>query len=150
MTIMIDYIKILLKNIDIIRLLNLPQLEFKFIASETGEYSTKRVADYHFCKITVYEAGIVLFTGSIHKMWNSLNGIVAPNFKTKIEHKGFNGNLFTIDNVIEVRGFLEELFNCDADQMIFQNMKKKAKTPNDMAYRCNQKMNVSSPTQIER
>lgn len=119
---MIDYIKILLLNVDIERLLKLSFLDFKFEVSETGEYSTKKTAEYHFCKITIYDTGIVLFTGSIHKLWNSLNDIKAPNFKNIDTYKGFNGNQFTIDNIIEVRNHLENLFDCEPQQMIFQNI----------------------------
>ncbi len=120
---MIDYVKILLKEIDLNRLLNLSSLDFKTNLSEkTGELSDKRVANYHFCKITVYDSGIILFTGSIHKMWNSLNNVKSPNFKTEKEYKGFNGNQFTINNIFEVRKHLQELFSCDFEQMIFQNI----------------------------
>lgn len=119
---MIDYTKILLEDMDIERLLNLPQLEFKFEVSDTGEYSTKKIADYHFCKIVVHESGIVLFTGSIHKMWNSLNNIKAPNFKKLKFYKGFNGNQFVINDIIKVRIHLQALFNCHAKQMVFQNI----------------------------
>lgn len=119
---MIDYVKILLEDVDIERLLGLPELEFKFEVSITGEYSKKKTAEYHFCKIVVYESGIALFKGSIHKMWNSLNNIKAPNFDKRSEYKGYNGNLFSINNIIEIRKHLKRLFNCNAKQMIFKNI----------------------------
>lgn len=120
---LIDYLKILLLKIDIDRLLNLSFLDFKTKVSEnTGLLSTKKVAEYHFCKITVYGSGIVLFTGSIHKLWNSLNDIKSPNYKNAETYKGFNGNQFTLENIIEVRNHLENLFNCVPKQMIFQNI----------------------------
>ncbi len=120
---MIDYIKILLLNIDVNRLLKLSFLDFKIEVSEkTGELSTKKTAEYHFCKITIYDTGIVLFTGSIHKLWNSLNDIKAPNFNNINTYKGFNGNQFELKNIIEVRTHLEDLFECEPQQMIFQNI----------------------------
>jgi len=120
---LIDYIKILLLNIDINRLLNIEYLDFKTEVSEkTGVLSTKRVAIYHFCKITIYDSGIVLFTGSIHKLWNSLNDVKAPNYNHTYNYKGFNGNQFTLNNILEVRYHLEQLFNCTSCQMIFQNI----------------------------
>lgn len=119
---MIDYTKILLTNIDISRLLNSPQLKFKFEVADTGEYSTKRTANYHFCKVIVHENGIVLFTGSIHKMWNSLNNIKAPNFEKQKDYKGFNGNQFLINDIIKMRKHLQRLFDCDPVQMLFQNI----------------------------
>jgi hypothetical protein len=118
-----DYIKILLKNLDINHLLNQSILEFKTEVSEkTGLISTKRIAEYHFCKVVIYDSGIVLFTGSIHKLWNSLNGIKAPNHREVKKYKGFNGNMLTIYDVFEVRNHLTKLFNCQPYQMIFQTI----------------------------
>ena len=120
---MIDYIKILLLNVDVDRLLNLSFLDFKIEVSEnTGELSTKKTAEYHFCKITIYDTGIILFTGSIHKLFNSLIGIKAPNYNNIKTYKGFNGNQFALKNIIEVRTHLEDLFECEPQQMIFQNI----------------------------
>ena len=120
---MIDFIKILIQDADINYLTNSGALEFKSVVSEkTGELSTKKVAECHFCKITIFENGIVLFTGSIHKMWNSLNEIQAPNFNKSENYKGFNGNQFLINDIIEIRTYLGELLNCEPQQMIFQNI----------------------------
>lgn len=126
---MIDYIKILLLNIDPDRLLKLSFLDFKIEVSEnTGELSRKKIAEYHFCKITIFDTGVVLFTGSIHKFWNSLNDIKAPNYKNIEIYKGFNGNQFALENIIEVRTHLENLFECDPRQMVFQNIELGANT----------------------
>ena len=120
---MIDYVKILFSNIDIKRLYNLPFLDFTTVVNlKTGEPTTKKVVDYHFCKITIYDNGIVLFTGSIHKLYNSLKRIKAPNYKEQKQYKGFNGNQFNLTNIIEVREHLKTLFNCTPQQMIFQNI----------------------------
>lgn len=120
---MIDYVKIQLLCVDINQLLNIHSLDFKIEVSErTGVCSTKRIAKYHFCKIVIYDSGLVLFTGSIHKFWNSLNGIKAPNYKTVKLYKGYNGNQFTFNNIIEVRKHLESLFDCTPQQMAFQNI----------------------------
>lgn len=120
---MIDYVKILLKDIDVNRLENLSELDFKIEVSEkTGEVSTKKIAECNFCKVIIYDSGLVLFTGSIHKLWNSLHNVKAPNYKEVKQYKGFNGNQFTINDIVEVRQHLEALFNCDTEQMIFQNI----------------------------
>ncbi len=117
---MIDYVKISLKDIDVDRLSE--KLDFKFEVTEnTGEPSTKKSVDYHFCKITIYDSGLVLFTGSIHKLYNSLNNIKAPNWQDWKVYKGYNGNQFTINHILEVKTHLQELFDCDVEQMIFQN-----------------------------
>ncbi|MCF6348711.1 MAG: hypothetical protein L3J20_10495 [Flavobacteriaceae bacterium] len=118
---MIDYTKILLIEVDTKRLLN--RLEFKTEVSEkTGELSTKKVTIYHFCKVTVYGSGVTLFTGSIHKLYNSLKEIKAPNHKRIKQYKGFNGNQFTLNNILEVRKHLQNLFDCTPQQMAFQNI----------------------------
>lgn len=128
---MIDYVKILLLGIDVERLSEL--LKFKLEVLEgTGEYSSKKIAEYHFCKITIHESGTILFTGSIHKLWNSLNDVKAPNYKPlskeqikngiKDHYRGFNGNQFTLENIFKVRGHLEYLFDCKPQQMVFQNI----------------------------
>lgn len=120
---MIDYVKILLKGVDVPRLLSIDCLEFvSELSKKTGEISTKSVAKYHHCKITIYDSGIVLFTGSIHKLWNSINGIKANNYKGLKDYKGFNGNQFRMDDIIYVRDHLEKLFDCESNSMVFQNI----------------------------
>lgn len=115
---MIDYIKISLINIDVNRLENL--LDFKTLLSErTGELSSKKVAEHHFCKVTIYDSKLVLFTGSIHKMYNSLKGIEAPNYQNV---KGFNGNQFRFAQIDYTIGYLTKLFDCTAEQMVIQNI----------------------------
>ncbi|MDN3664462.1 hypothetical protein ACFFU1_14215 [Algibacter miyuki] len=120
---MIDYIKIKLLNIDRKRLESLPYLEFKTEVSEkTGLLAAKKIAMYHYCKITIYDSGLILFTGSIHKLHNSLNEIKAPNYKTVRNYKGYNGNIFTLDNILEINKHLCLLFDCKPNKMIFQNI----------------------------
>lgn len=125
---MIDYVKIYLKNINISKLLLNSELDFRCSVSiSTGEIlEDTLIAKYHFCQITIKNAKSemphVLFTGSVHKLWNSLNDIKAPNFNKGTTYKGFNGNLFKLSNIIEVRIHLEKLFDCKASQMIFQNI----------------------------
>lgn len=120
---MIDYVKISIIDVDIDRLLNLDCLEFvSEVSTKTGVLSNKSVTEYHCCKIVVFDRGVVLFTGSIHKLWNSLNGANSDNLKTGKQIKGFNGNQFTISNIFEIRNHLQGLFKCDAFQMVFQNI----------------------------
>ena len=129
---MIDYIKVYLQNINISKLLESSVLNFKSeISQTTGEIDESiLVAEYHFCKITIKTIKPeneptrmhVIFSGSIHKMWNSLNEIVAPNYKQNKPYKGFNGNLFTTTDILEIRKHLEILFDCEASQMVFKNI----------------------------
>tara|TARA_R110000868_G_scaffold77551_21_gene221969 strand:- start:3202 stop:4119 length:918 start_codon:yes stop_codon:yes gene_type:complete len=114
---MVDYIKLLLLNIDMERLTNLPCLEFiTGVSEKTGELLNKKEADYHQCKIIIYDTGIIIFSGSIHKLYNSIKNNVAPNPTVK-SNKGFNGNQFTLNNLIEVRNHLANLFDCEPQQM---------------------------------
>ena len=129
---MLEYVKIAFIDIEVQRLFDLPELEFKTeISEKTGEVSSKSIAKYHFCKITVRKNSLVEFSGSIHKLWNSLHNIKAPNYKPltkeqiqngiKDQYKGFNGNQFTTQNILEVKKHLGNLFDCHYKQMIFEN-----------------------------
>lgn len=131
-----DYVKMYLINIDTERLLNLSVLDFKSeISKSSGDINeTVFIAKYNHCEITIKKNNKedntngmlvnphVLFTGSIHKMWNEFNRIKAPKYKEEKVYKGFNGNQFTIHGIIEVRKHLENLFDCNSNQMIFQNI----------------------------
>ncbi|GGW37277.1 hypothetical protein [Arenibacter certesii] len=120
---MIDYVKILIKDADIDRLSDNPLLDFQLKVSEDGgEISNKKKCSYHFCTITIYDSGAVIFYGSIHKMYNSLTGILAPNHKKDKEYKGYNGNQFYWNEILFVKQHLLELFDVEPSQMIFQNI----------------------------
>jgi len=122
-TSLIDYVKILIKDADIDRLSDNPLLDFALKVSEDGgEISNKKKCTYHFCTIKIYDSGTVIFSGSIHKMYNSLTGILAPNHKTVKEYKGYNGNQFYWSEILFVKQHLIDLFNADPSQMIFQNI----------------------------
>ncbi len=119
---MIDFVKILIENPNVTFLKQSNQLEFKVEVSEkTGEISNKRIAEYHFCKIFIYPSGIVKFQGSLHKMYNSLNGIQAPNFN-KHFNKGFNGNLFTFKQIQHSIEHITKLLDVSSHQLRFQNI----------------------------
>lgn len=112
---MVDYIKLLLVGIDLQRLGNLPYLEFiRGVSERTGELLDKKEAYYHYCKITVYDTGTIVFSGSLHKLYNSLKNINSSNFNN---NKGFNGNQFTLKDLNEVKTHLINLFDCEPDQM---------------------------------
>ena len=119
---MIDFVKILIENPDPTFLKETNQLEFKVEVSEkTGEVSTKKIANYHFCKIIIYQSGRVRFQGSLHKLYNSLNGIQAPNFN-KYYNQGFNGNLFTFKQIKYSFQHIAKLLNVKVCQLRFQNI----------------------------
>lgn len=121
---MVDYIKLLIFEVDIDRLKRI--LDFKGTYSEkTGDTSIKMTAKFHFCSITIYETGTVLFAGSIHKLYNSLVGIKTPSNRYRRyrkRDKGYNGNLFTLKNIEFIQNHLSELFGCKLNQMIIRNI----------------------------
>lgn len=122
-----DFIKIKVVGISIERLLNHPQLDFNCDYSKTTTEinDSKLVSQYRFGHITIHKnkKGLyhVIFTGSVHKLWNDLNGVVAPvsDFKN---YKGFNGNCFNEEALITVKEHLCQLFDCEESQMVFQNI----------------------------
>jgi len=114
-----DYIKLYIINISVARLLRLNFLDFKVeVSSSTGELKAYQTAVHHFCKIKVYDKGHVEFSGSVHKMWNSLNGIKAP----ANGEKGYNGNDLTISDINGIGKHLKTLFDCELNQLEFHNV----------------------------
>ncbi|RZJ71548.1 hypothetical protein [Flavobacterium sp.] len=124
---MIDYVKIYLRDVNVADLLNHPDLDFRGrYSSTTGEHFDYPLeSDYHCCKIELLESRKkpqtvhVVFTGSIHKMWNSINGIDSPS---RFHSTGFNGNPFTLADLEQTIIHLETLFGCDRGQMDLQNV----------------------------
>lgn len=121
---MIDGTKMNIIGVDRQRLLESERLDFKQIVSRsTGELSPKYIAKYHHCSISLYDNSTrVYFSGSIHKMYNSLKGVYAPNHRIGFADKGFNGNQFAIIEVQESLAHITELIGCDLNQMVFENL----------------------------
>jgi hypothetical protein len=116
---MIDYTKIQILGVDIKKLLQHHNLEFiRSVSEKTGLLDTKTICHYHKCKIIVYDSGTVRFSGSIHKFYNSITGIEAPNK----DPKGYNGNQFYYYEIDFVRQHLVYLFNVPSEQMQIQNI----------------------------
>ena len=116
---MIDYTKLKLIGVDIQKLLNHHNLEFiRSVSEKTGLLDNKTICQYHKCKISVYDSGTVMFSGSIHKFYNSITGIEAPNK----DPKGYNGNQFYYHEIDFVREHLVYLFEVPPEQMQIQNI----------------------------
>jgi len=116
---MIDYTKIQILGVDIKKLLQHHNLEFiRSVSEKTGLLDTKTICDYHKCRITVYDSSTVRFSGSIHKFYNSITGIEAPNK----DPKGYNGNQFYYHEIDFVRQHLVYLFGVPPEQMQIQNI----------------------------
>lgn len=124
----IDFIKAKIINPNIEKIKNNPSLDFKMaVSSSTGEIALRETAIYHQCKIEITNNKYVRFSGSIHKMWNSLNGVYSPKYIRESRHqqvvnKGFNGNIFTLHDILEVREHLTKLLFCVPSQMEFKNI----------------------------
>lgn len=124
----LDYVKLSLTNINTDRLLRLDGLDFiEKHSKTTGEiFSDVSNADYNHCEIKIiYPKGgepFVQFSGSIHKMWNEVRGIKAPNYKPNKKYNGYNGNYFTYTEFCNARIHLAELFQCDPKQMVFHSI----------------------------
>jgi len=119
-----DYIKLRVIEPDIKKILASTQLDFKgsFSASTGVVYDDKIIAELHFCKVIVYKSGTILFSGSIHKMYNSIKGIKAPNHnKSKDKkYKGFNGNQFGTQEMSFMINYLEKLLYQKASYMLMR------------------------------
>lgn len=124
----VDYVKLLITGINVNILLDRTDLNFKCqISKTTAEINENEfTAEYGFCTIKIKNAKavnpVVQFTGSIHKLHNHLNKVLAPNYSSSKPYNGYNGNSFTLKNLIDTRTHLERLFNCKSSQMIIQNI----------------------------
>jgi hypothetical protein len=126
----IDFIKVEVRGVDVEKLKQKDELDFKGSYSEsTGEYiSNPLISKYHTCEIKISEINTnhrvqeyyVEFSGSIHKMWNSINKIYSP--KSNRKEKGFNGNQFFISQILSIKNHLLKLFECHSSQLIFHNV----------------------------
>jgi hypothetical protein len=114
---MIDFVKIIVKDFDSEHLLKCNEITFSSKVDENGVIQNHWMGTFHTCTFFVTN-NFVVFSGSIHKMWNSINQVMAPNN----DPKGFNGNQFNLANIIEVRSILSRLMNCHPSRMIFQNL----------------------------
>lgn len=107
----VDYVTLRLEGCNSEDVLKNPMLDFSLNYNEDGVViDNKRVAMCHFCKIIVYDNGSVYFKGSLHKMYNSLIKVNAPNYCKDKNYNGFNGNDFTVENISIVIDYLEQLF----------------------------------------
>lgn len=118
-----DFVKFRITNIDEQNLLSNRDLDFKGEFSEsTGEVDVKCItATIHHCRIKIFRRQqgnpTVYFSGSIHKLWNSLNGT-----DTLYGTRGFNGNIIDYDAVKQVIEYLSKLFGCKPERMRLQNI----------------------------
>ncbi len=118
----IDYIEVYFKDIDVDTIKN----KIDFISetnTSTGEvYQDKEKSKYHsgefVIKTTRERQKLLFYKGSFHKLYNHLKGIKAPNYDPKTDKdKGFNGNIFTLEQMQEIINHLQHLTGCAPENM---------------------------------
>lgn len=117
---MIDYVKLLISGVDIQKLVNKLDSTIK-ISEQTGEVLRQEISIHH-CTIRIYRNNVVDFIGSIHKFYNSIKEVYPDSNYSRGNYNGYNGNVFTYSNILEVRDYLCDLLDCTPEQMKFQNM----------------------------
>ena len=120
----VDFTTLRLREYDASKILNNMLLDFPpNVDNKTGViFDNKKIAQHHFCKVIIYDTGAVYFKGSLHKMYNSLKGVYAPNYNKKRLYSGFNGNEFTYENLCFVIRYLELLFGVDSSFFVLQKI----------------------------
>lgn len=119
---MIDFVKILILNPDHEALLKSLNFASQIDEKTSRRTNNKTVAKFHFCTVEMNTKGDVIFRGSLHILWNSINNVKAPNYNKNKPYFGFNGNDFTASNVFEMRTYLSSVLKCTPEQMVFQKM----------------------------
>jgi len=118
---MIDFIKGTVRGADISRLYELFDFETTVINS-TGEVK-REIALFNTMKIIIYPSGRVVIQGSIHKYFNSINELYAPN-QTSIKERemGFNGNRFDLLSLTYALNHLCESLGVRLIDLIISNL----------------------------
>lgn len=121
---MIDYVKAEVYGCNFTDWLDIEYLDFKGTHStKTGLIESKNVAKYNNLTFTIYDSGLMVVSGSLHKYYNRLQNIKAPNQHTKEQiEKGFNGNDFNYTQLSYVLNDLRNKFNIDLNQSIIRNI----------------------------
>lgn len=118
---MIDFVKVGLVEND----LNCNKyLDFKCpVSKKTGVLDTKSIAEYKGLKFIVYDSGVTILKGSLHKFYNNVHGFHALNQRTEVDkNKGYNGNRFTYSQFVWVLNHLAEVFGIDLIESKIMNI----------------------------
>lgn len=121
---MVDYLKAEVYGCNSQEWTNNPYLDFKGTHStKTGLIDNKITAQYNSLTFTIYDSGLLLLSGSIHKYFNHLQKKKAPNQYSKEEiQKGFNGNDFNLTQLKYALNDLKKKFNIDLNNSIIRNI----------------------------
>ena len=121
---MVDYLKAEVYGCNSQEWTNNPYLDFKGTHStKTGLIDNKVTAQFNSLTFTIYDSGLMLLSGSIHKYFNHLQKKKAPNQCSKEEiQKGFNGNDFNLTQLKYALNDLKKNFNIDLNNSIIRNI----------------------------
>jgi hypothetical protein len=121
---MYDYFKAWIFELSVDELLNSPELDFKIeVSTQSGELGTTQKAKYKHLTFTIKNEKYISLSGSLHKFYNALCGIYAPNQKTDEQReKGFNGNQFSITQVRYSLYYLQSKFHFQLENAVIRNI----------------------------
>jgi len=120
-TALIDFVKIEIRGCNKGSLLINERLDFKRkVSTSTGELDNKEVAEFHYLNLYVFDSGYIELSGSIHKAYNSIAGIQAPQPSKKM--KGFNGNQFNYTQLRFMLIWLVDLIRFDPTKSKLRNI----------------------------
>jgi hypothetical protein len=101
-----------------------PLLDFRqAYSTKTGEMDSYIYAKHCGFTFKLYDSGLLIISGSIHKYFNFLQNISAPNQITPKEiEQGFNGNDFSLNDLKMSLERLSGSFNLNLNSCIIQNI----------------------------
>lgn len=99
-------------------------LDFKECYSKrTGMIDKKSIAIYNGLKFDLYDNGFLIVSGSIHKYYNFIHNIKAPNQITPEDlKKGFNGNLYNVNQIHFTLIHISKSFNLNLNNCKILNI----------------------------
>jgi hypothetical protein len=120
----IDFVKVEIVGVSVEEMLNNDSLEFIGEHNEqTGELSSKHIAVIYGMEVIVYDSGYIFVKGSIHKYFNFIHSVHAPNQRTEIlKMKGFNGNDFNYSQLIYACKHLASVLSVEQHNMRLRNI----------------------------
>jgi len=120
---MIDYIKFITKVKPSEYELN-PLLDFRqAYSTKTGEIDCYKYANHSGFTFKLYDSGLLIVSGSIHKYFNFLRKILAPNQTTPKEiEQGYNGNDFSFHSLLNSLELFAANYKLNLIHCIIQNI----------------------------
>lgn len=119
---MIDHSKMKVQNVDPERL----KSQYDFVTEykpNTDEVTGKYIYKLHNSTVTIYPSGTILFTGSLHKLYNSIyNPHFDTYYKSVFSYNGYNANNYTLREIEKTIDFITTFFDCNAEDLILQNL----------------------------